>query len=93
MENIDQLERCVMRPLAEAVAEVQRELNVRERCFPRWVKDGRLNRIDALDRRDRLATAFIWLDVIEMTPDLRAIVSQAVLEKGAATLLNTTESA
>jgi hypothetical protein len=46
------------RSLEEAHSEVERELNVRSRCFPQWIADGRVNRIDAQDRLDRLATAF-----------------------------------
>lgn len=45
------------RSLEEAQSEVERELNIRSRCFPRWIEDGRMNRIDAQDRLDRLATA------------------------------------
>lgn len=41
----------------EALDELQREFNVRARCFPRWVADGRVSRTDAQDRLDRLATA------------------------------------
>lgn len=41
----------------EAVDELTRELNVRRRCFPRWVADGRVSATDAQDRLDRLATA------------------------------------
>lgn len=45
------------RPLQEALDEVERELNVRRRCFPRWVAEGRVSRTDAQDRVDRLASA------------------------------------
>ena len=45
------------RPLQEALDEVERELNVRRRCFPRWVAEGRVSRTDAQDRVDRLALA------------------------------------
>lgn len=41
----------------EAVDELTRELNVRRRCFPRWVADGRVSATDAQDRLDRLASA------------------------------------
>lgn len=41
----------------EAVDELTRELNVRRRCFPRWIADGRVSQTDAQDRLDRLASA------------------------------------
>jgi hypothetical protein len=36
-----------------ALGEVERELQVRERCFPRWVEEGKISRIDAKDRMSR----------------------------------------
>lgn len=45
------------RTLREARDEVERELCVRKRCFPRWVQDGRLSRTDAQDRIERLERA------------------------------------
>lgn len=41
----------------EALDECERELNVRKRCFARWIADGRVSRTDAQDRLDRLGTA------------------------------------
>jgi hypothetical protein len=32
-----------MIPLAEQIAEVQRELALRKRCYPAWVKSGKLD--------------------------------------------------
>lgn len=49
------------RTLEEAIAEVEREFNVRERCFPKWVADGRLTNIDAKDRLERLGAACYFL--------------------------------
>jgi hypothetical protein len=40
-----------------AVDELYRELQVRLRCFPRWIEEGRVSRTDAIDRIDRLNTA------------------------------------
>lgn len=58
------------RTVDEALSEVERELNVRSRCFPGWIKDGRVNRIDAQDRLDRLASAFVVLSaVLELDAD------------------------
>ena len=40
-----------------AVDELFRELQVRLRCFPRWIAEGRVSRTDAVDRIDWLHTA------------------------------------
>lgn len=44
-----------------ALDELQRELNVRMRCFPRWIQEGRVSATDAQDRIDRLHTALTML--------------------------------
>lgn len=41
----------------EALDELERELNVRARCFDRWVGEGRMSMTDARDRIERMATA------------------------------------
>jgi hypothetical protein len=51
-----------VRPGQEALDEVKRELSVRQRCFPRWIRDGRVSATDAQDRIDRLATAYDLLE-------------------------------
>jgi hypothetical protein len=40
-----------------ALAECERELQVRERCYPGWIKDGKLAKLDARDRFVRLRDA------------------------------------
>ena len=45
------------RNVQEALDECRREYRVRQRCFQRWMNDGRLATSDARDRIDRLATA------------------------------------
>lgn len=43
----------VQRPLSElerAVDEVKREVSVRERCYQRWVDEGRMSRTEAKER-------------------------------------------
>jgi len=45
------------RSVEEALIEVDRELNVRRRCFPDWVNAGKLSMGDAKDRLERLARA------------------------------------
>ena len=49
------------RPIAQAIDEVDRELKLRERCYERWVKEGRLSQTDATDRGERLQAALDWL--------------------------------
>ena len=49
------------RTLEEAASEVERELHVRERCYDRWVSEGKLTRVDAQDRYDRLLSALDFL--------------------------------
>lgn len=41
----------------EAISELERELNVRKNCYDRWVKEGRLSKVDARDRLRRLELA------------------------------------
>jgi hypothetical protein len=50
-----------MRPIEEAVSELERELLVRKRCYGRWVDDGKLSRVDAIDRYARLQSALCYL--------------------------------
>ena len=50
------------RSIREALSEVHRELCVRERCFDRWVTDGKMTDVDAQDRYDRMASAKHYLE-------------------------------
>lgn len=50
-----------VRNLGEARDELQRELEVRERLYPRWMEQGRITKSDAVDRHHRLATALLVL--------------------------------
>ena len=45
------------RSLDEAISELERELLVRKRCYGQWVKDGKMTRVDAIDRFERHETA------------------------------------
>ena len=47
------------RSLQEAYDEAHREMQVRLRCFDRWVTEGRISASDATDRLQRLAKA-VW---------------------------------
>ena len=49
----------------EAADELQRELNLRSRCFPRWIAEGRVSRTDAQDRLDRIASALVIIEALE----------------------------
>lgn len=64
METNAKTEGVVFTPrnVTEAYDELRRELGVRDRCFPGWVKDGRLSRSDARDRYDRLKSAIVHLE-------------------------------
>lgn len=47
------LETMELNEIVQARDEVFREHAVRERCFPKWVKEGRLSVTDAEDRMRR----------------------------------------
>ena len=66
-----------MRSLEEALSEVQREVQVRKRCFPRWVSEGKLTRIDAADRLERLEAAAEYLGRSQALADVTAPKPQA----------------
>ena len=50
-----------MRSLTEAIDEIERELAVRRRIFPRWVDDGRMSQTEALDRLERMTASCTYL--------------------------------
>lgn len=41
----------------EAIAELERETHVRIKCFDRWVGEGKMSRVEACDRLERILTA------------------------------------
>jgi predicted site-specific integrase-resolvase len=49
------------RQIDEALSEVSRELQVRRRCYHRWIQDGKLSTVDARDRIERLEAAEHYL--------------------------------
>lgn len=57
MTETNTMEVLHKRDKQQALDELHREFNVRTRCFPRWIQDGRVSQTDAQDRLDRLATA------------------------------------
>jgi len=62
-----------MPTLEEALSELEREKGVRERCYERWVKEGRLTAVDARDRMTRLCAA---IQLLQPTPAVEQGVSQ-----------------
>lgn len=44
-------------PLAEQIAEIERELKIKQRVYPRWVADGRLSLKESAERIARTAAA------------------------------------
>src|SRR5262245_26837761 len=45
------------RDLDQALAEVEREIHVRVKCFDKWVSEGKLSWMDAFDRMERAISA------------------------------------
>lgn len=58
------------RSIAEAASELRREWGVRKRCYGRWVQDGKLTEVEAIDRLERLEAA---LDIVERAALLASI--------------------
>lgn len=52
------------RNLEESMSEVKREINVRQRCYDKWVSEGKMTAIDAQDRMDRIVSAEEWLTAL-----------------------------
>ena len=55
------------RTLDESLDELEREFNVRSRCFLRWIAEGRMSKTDAQDRLDRLYSAIEHLKAFQNT--------------------------
>lgn len=52
------------RSIDEAISEVTREIDVRRRCYDKWIMDRRLDRVDANDRMERLISALHMLEAV-----------------------------
>lgn len=74
MSEEEKMQPMSVRTQTEALDELNRELQVRKRCFPRWIADGRVSETDAHDRIDRLATAIQMLHAMS-SEDAKAAVS------------------
>lgn len=62
-----------MRSLEEAKSELTREMNVRTRCYDRWVTEGRLTSVDAKDRLDRINAALHYLSMFAQDSESGAL--------------------
>lgn len=59
----------------EAWSEVERERQVRNRVYEKWVEEGKLSWADARDRYARIVSASAMLKaIIELSPDDREIL-------------------
>lgn len=47
----------MQRSIDEATSELEREAHVRTRCYDRWIEEGKVSRVDAWDRQERLLSA------------------------------------
>lgn len=67
----------------EAASECARELAVRQRCYARWVTEGRLTQVDARDRLFRMARAVQILNDIASTQQQDSELREALDEVAA----------
>lgn len=72
-----------IRTVKEAVSEVHRELNVRRRCFPKWIEQGKCDETDAQDRLDRLYTALTVLKTVELDETLLQFCERTLTDRSA----------
>lgn len=57
-----------LRSVEEALSEVERESQVRERIYGKWIQDGKISRIDAADRGERMLAACHYLKLLHELP-------------------------
>ena len=53
------------RSIEEALSEVEREMQVRERMYGKWIADGKISRVDAKDRGERMLAACHYLRLLD----------------------------
>ena len=75
-DRSDLMEVSRKRSIAESHDELQRELQVRKRCFKRWIAEGRMSATDAQDRYDRLASA---IEALTDRMTLEAVAAQSTV--------------
>lgn len=63
----------------EAADELERELGVRTRVYPDWIKAGRLSKTEARDRFDRLTSAHVALKALAEHADKVAALRESAL--------------
>lgn len=63
------------RRIDEALSELEREAHVRMRCYDRWIQEGKVSRVDAWDRLERLLSGIKHLRELQ--------TSQAMTEQEA----------
>lgn len=47
-----------MTDLEKALCELERELNIRKKCYPRWIADGRMTKWEAIQRMEGFQIAY-----------------------------------
>lgn len=57
-----------LRSVEEALSEVERECQVRNRIYGKWIQDGKISRIDAADRGERMLAACHYLKLVHDLP-------------------------
>jgi hypothetical protein len=55
--------------IEQALGEVERELGVRVRCYDKWVAEGKMSKLEAKERKERLTMA---RDMLYLISKLRA---------------------
>jgi hypothetical protein len=65
------------RDVTEALSECIREMEVRKRCYDRWIADAKMTLTEAQDRFDRLASAIEFLTTLEMHDRAAAVTRDA----------------
>ena len=65
-KNLPPMEKPVdQRSIEEALSEVEREMQVRERMYGKWITDGKISRVDAKDRGERMLAACHYLRLLD----------------------------
>jgi len=72
----------ILRPLSEALDELEREWFLRQRCYDRWVAEKRISQTDASDRLARQESAIYHLTKFaEASEEMRRTVLDSTSEE------------